>query len=114
MLFKKTLVLSSVNGGNEKAVINFEKEKIWLPWTIVDYNHRIINFTNVIYPIIIFRTENKQEDGSIEFIDRKISYKLCNETSMSNLDKNTFIINEDLGKFYCINCKGWYCYQCMR
>ena len=26
MLFKKTLVLSSVNGGNEKAVINFEKE----------------------------------------------------------------------------------------
>lgn len=27
MLFKKTLVLSSVNGGNEKAVINFEKDK---------------------------------------------------------------------------------------
>lgn len=26
MLFKKTLVLSSVNGGNEKAVISFEKE----------------------------------------------------------------------------------------
>lgn len=26
MLFKKTLVLSSPNGGNEKAVVNFEKE----------------------------------------------------------------------------------------
>lgn len=26
MLFKKTLVLSSTNGGNEKAVVNFEKE----------------------------------------------------------------------------------------
>ena len=27
MLLKKTLVLSSVNGGNEKAVINFEKDR---------------------------------------------------------------------------------------
>ena len=84
--------------------IKFGKEKIWIPWRIVDYNNNeYINHTGILHPIIYYNTGIKDE-GAKEFnLTKKIiNYKLCNETSMME-EKNIFRISVPLNEIYCID-----------
>ena len=84
--------------------IKFGKEKIWIPWRIVDFNNnKIINYTNLLYPIIYYysRTYNN-ETGQFHLTTKILDYKLCNETSLAK-ESNIYQINVPLNELYCIN-----------
>ena len=84
--------------------IKFGKEKIWIPWRIVDYNNNeYINHTGILHPIIYYHTGIKDEETKkFNFTKKIINYKLCNETSMME-EKNIFRISVPLNEIYCID-----------
>jgi len=84
--------------------IKFGKEKIWIPWRIVDFNNnKMINYTNLLYPIINYysRTQDN-ETGQFHLTTKILDYKLCNETTLAK-ERNIYQINVPLNELYCIN-----------
>ena len=84
--------------------IKFGKEKIWIPWSIVDYNNNeYVNHTGLLFPIIYYYSGIKSEITKEFIISTKIlNYKLCNETSMVN-ESNNYEISIPLDQIYCID-----------
>ena len=84
--------------------IKFGKEKIWIPWRIVDFNNnKIINYTNLLYPIIYYYSRiQDNETGQFHLTTKILDYKLCNETSLAK-ESNIHQINVPLNELYCIN-----------
>ena len=83
--------------------IKFGEEQIWIPWRIRDYNNKIINHTNLFYPIIYYFTGIKNESNQgMELSYEILNYSLCNETSMVNRS-NLYMINISLDNLYCID-----------
>ena len=54
ILRKTPTVTTSLIPSEGYHKIKFGKEKLWLPWRIVDYNNIYINHTGFIYPIIYY------------------------------------------------------------
>ena len=78
--------------------IKFGKEKLWIPWSIVDYNH-----TEILFPIIYYISSIKDEiTKEYKTMKKILDYKLCNETSMAK-EKNNYGITVSLDKIYCID-----------
>ena len=59
--------------------IKFEKEKLWFPWKIANDNNKYINHSN----IIIYHSAIDNTNNNIKIIN----YKLCNETSLKNINE---------------------------
>ncbi len=83
--------------------IKFGREKIWIPWRIVDYNnHEYINHTGLLFPIIYYYSGTKNnETNNSNLTSKLLNYKLCSETSMAN-ENNIYQIAIPLNKIYCI------------
>ena len=80
------------------------EEKIWIPWRIMDYAQDFVNHTNILYPVISYRQGNRiPGTNKMSLINKILPYKLCNETSMKNIDKNIFLFNYPIDEFYCID-----------
>ena len=59
--FPITTTITIPSDGYKK--INFEKEKIWIPWRIVDYNNNeFINHTGLLFPIIHYISKTKNNE----------------------------------------------------
>ena len=71
--------------------VKFGKEKIWIPWRIIDYEKSFINFTNILYPKIFQKGEKYSSGGGFIFQTTYIKYKLCNETDFEKRGKNYFL-----------------------
>jgi hypothetical protein len=87
--------------------VKFGKEKLWIPWSIVDYNNNeYVNHTDILFPIIYYISAIKDEVTK-EYKTKKriLDYKLCNETSMSK-DNINYEITVSLDKIYCIDMEG--------
>ena len=93
---------SSTYEGYKK--IKFGKEKIWIPWRIVDYNNnKYINHTGLLFPIIYYYSGYKNEQTKTFNLTTKIlNYKLCSETSMATEDY-FYHITVPLNELYCID-----------
>ena len=83
----------------------FGKEKIWIPWGIFDYNNNIyLNITGLLYPIIYYINISKNEETKeVDIKKIEINYKLCNETSMANINNSIYRISMPLNELYCID-----------
>ena len=83
----------------------FGKEKIWIPWGIFDYNNNIyLNITGLLYPIIYYINVSKNEETKeVDIKKIEINYKLCNETSMANINNSIYRISMPLNELYCID-----------
>ena len=84
--------------------IKFGREKIWIPWRVVDYNDNIyVNHTGLLFPIIyyIYGSKNK-ENNKMNTKSKELNYTLCNETSMANRN-DIYKINIPLNELYCID-----------
>ena len=103
--FKRThpMISSSTFPPSGYRNIKFGRKKLYLPWRIIDYDEKIINHKGLIYPKIYYfnRTLDKST-GEFDYNYTLISYKLCNETSMSFLGKE-FLLDISLGELYCID-----------
>ncbi len=83
--------------------VKFGEEKIWIPWRIRDYNNRMVNHTNLFYPIIYYYKGIKNETNQkMELSHAILNYRLCNETSMANMGE-LYMINISLDNLYCID-----------
>ena len=83
--------------------IKFGKEKIWIPWRIVDYNNnKYINHTGLLFPIIYYYSgiKNKQTKN-FNLTSKLLNYKLCSETSMAN-ENDIYQFRIPLNEIYCI------------
>ena len=83
--------------------VNIIKEKIYIPFRIIDEGNKLINLNQLVYPLIEY-IEAKKENISeyFEVKTTKINYTLCNETSMVNLPKNHYLAIP-LNQLYCID-----------
>ena len=99
--FPNTTISSIPSEGYRK--IKFGKEKVWIPWRIVDYNNNeYVNHTGLLFPIIYYYSGVKDKVTKNFNISSKIlNYKLCNETSMPNYN-NIYQITIPLNEIYCI------------
>ena len=99
--FPLTTTSSIPSEGYKK--IKFGKEKIWIPWRIVDYNNNeYVNHSGILFPIIYYYSGIKNNNSKNFDITTKIlNYKLCNETSMAQND--IFQITIPLNEIYCID-----------
>jgi hypothetical protein len=83
--------------------VKFGKEKIWIPWRIVDYNNNeYVNHTGLLFPIIYYYFGVKDKiTKNFNLSSKILNYKLCNETSMPNYN-NIYQITIPLNEIYCI------------
>ena len=99
---KTPITLLTSNVPQKPSLISLEKEKIWIPWRIVDSEGNYINHTGKIIPVISYnyaKRNNKKE--SFRFIKRKVDYILCNETIKDIPSEYNLEIN--LETLYCFN-----------
>ena len=83
--------------------IKFGEEKIWIPWRIADYYNQYVNHENLIYPIFSYYSGIRNNtNNNFNIKTKKLNYKLCSETSMSNKPE-FYKINIPLDKLYCID-----------
>ena len=84
--------------------IKFGKEKIWIPWRIVDYNNNeFVNHTGILYPIIYYYSGVKdKKTKEYNLTEEILNYRLCNETQMVD-EKNRYQITVPLNELYCID-----------
>ena len=100
--FPNTTTSSIPSEGYRK--IKFSKEKIWIPWRIVDYNNNeFVNHTGLLYPIISYYSGEKNKSSKDFNLTKKLlSYKLCSETPMA-YENDIYQISVPLNELYCIN-----------
>ena len=81
--------------------IKFGKDKLWIPWRIVDFDKNFINFTNLLYPQIYIKKgqKNNMREGFI-FKTSFVKYKLCSETDFEQRGKN-YYLDVPLNELYC-------------
>ena len=100
------VILSKIFSGSQRE-IKFKDLKIFIPWRIIDYNfNEYINHTGLLYPIINYIMEEKNEDTKrMNLRATKLNYKLCNETYMIN-NNNIYKMTIPLNEVYCIDLDG--------
>ena len=83
--------------------IQFGKQKLYLPWRIVDYYEKPLNHKGILYPkIYYFTNKYNNETGVMKSNYTLLNYKLCNETSMKDLGKE-FLLDIAIEDLYCID-----------
>ena len=82
--------------------VKFKDKKLWIPWRIIDFRKKFVNFTDKIYPVIyIKKGEKNNSKDSFTFRTDLINYKLCNETNFTQRGENHYI-DVALDEIYCI------------
>lgn len=82
--------------------MKFDKEKFWIPWRIIDYKKKLVNFTNLLYPMIYIKKGDKNISEDIfNFKITNINYKLCNETDFARKGNHHFI-DVALDEIFCV------------
>ena len=93
--------LSSVSqAGYHK--IQFEKEKLWIPWRIIDSNKKVVNYQNILYPKIYVMKGEKNSENSFNFNTQMLKYELCNETAFADIGEHHYI-DASLNELYCMD-----------
>ena len=103
--FKRTQSISTISNipPSGDKTIKFGKQKLYLPWRIMDYGDTFINHTGILFPRIYYFTNRYNNQTQLMETNFKLlNYSLCNETSMKNLGKD-YILNSNLDKLFCID-----------
>jgi hypothetical protein len=80
--------------------IKFNKEKIWIPWSITDYYNKFVNHSGILFPIIYYYSGIKY-NNSYNITKKILNYTLCSQTSMSKIN-SIYQITVPLNEIYCI------------
>ena len=86
---------------SERKLINMKKEKIWIPFRMVNYENQFIDHRGILYvvPYLIEGRINAANGMDLNYT--LLNYKLCNETDMANRPEN-HLINLPLNQLFCI------------
>jgi len=85
---------------SERKIVNMHKEKIWIPFRMVNYENKFIDHRGILYiaPYLIEGTFNDEIGMDLKY--HLLNYKLCNETSMVNKPYN-YKIDIPLNELFC-------------
>ena len=85
---------------SERKIINMHKEKVWIPFRMVNYENKFIDHRGILYivPYLIIGTFNNEIGMDLKY--HLLKYKLCNETSMVNKPYN-YKIDIPLNELFC-------------
>ena len=87
---------------SEPKIVNFNDEKIWIPFRMVTYEGKFVDHRGMLY-ILPYFVEGKYKDGlGMDLQYHLLKYKLCNETSLVNRSNN-YKINVKLNEVFCID-----------
>ena len=87
---------------SERKIINMTKEKIWIPFRIVNYENQFVDHREGLY-IVPYLIEGKFDSKiGMDLKGHLLNYKFCNETSMVNLPNN-YKIDIPLNQLFCID-----------
>ena len=103
--FKREQSISSITNipPSGDKIIKFGKQKLYLPWRIMDYDDTFINHIGILHPRIFYFTNKFNNKTQLMETNYKIlNYSLCNETSMKDLGKD-YLLHTNLDKLYCID-----------
>ena len=103
--FKREQSISSITNipPSGDKIIKFGKQKLYIPWRIMDYGDTFINHIGILYPRIFYFTNKFNNKTQLMETNYKIlNYSLCNETSMKDLGKD-YLLHTNLDKLYCID-----------
>ena len=103
--FKRNQSITSITNipPSGDKIIKFGKQKLYLPWRIMDYGDTFINHIGILYPRIFYFTNRFNNKTKLMETNYKLlNYSLCNETSMKNLGKD-YLLHTNLDKLYCID-----------
>ena len=91
---------SEIPGGDIRTV-NLRKSKIWIPWRMVTYEEKFIDHRGILHPIVSLWKGKWNQTTGMELLNRTLSYKLCNETSMANKSEE-YQIDVPLNELFCL------------
>ena len=87
---------------SERKIVDMNKEKIWIPFRMVNYENKFIDHRGVLH-IIPYLIEGKLDDSiGMDLKYHLLNYKFCNETSMINNPDN-YKIDAPLNQLFCID-----------
>ena len=103
--FKRTNPISSIS--NIPPLVNKTiqsgKQKLYIPWRIMDYGKKFIDYNGILFPrIYSFKNKYNEKTGEMETFYDILNVTLCNETSMRYLGKD-FLLDLPLDQLYCID-----------
>ena len=86
---------------SERKLVNMNKEKIWIPFRVVDYENQFVDHRGILHiiPYLIEGRYNKSIGMDLKYT--LLKYKLCNETSMAERP-NHYKISVPLNQLFCI------------
>ena len=84
----------------EPRKIELNKEKIWIPFRIVNYENRFVNHKGILY-IKPYFIEGQYYNNQMNLKNHELNYSLCNETEMAKKPEN-YKINVPLDQLFCI------------
>ena len=87
---------------SERRLVNMRNEKIWIPFRMVNYENKFIDHREILY-IVPYLIEGALDDKiGMNLTYHALSYKLCNETSMT--ERPTYYkIDVPLDELFCID-----------
>ena len=87
---------------SERKLVNMNKEKIWIPFRIVNYENKFIDHRGILH-IVPYLIEGRfDENIGMDLKYTLLNYTLCNETSMINKPDN-YKIGLPLDQLFCID-----------
>ena len=87
---------------SERKIVNMNKEKIWIPFRMVNYENQFVDPRGILY-IVPYSIEGKyNEKIGMDLKYNLLNYKLCNETSMVN-KPDKYKIDVPLDQLFCFD-----------
>ena len=87
---------------SEPKKIIISKEKIWIPFRMVNYDGKFVDHRDILYILPYFVEGKYDNETGMNLKYNLLSYKLCNETSMINKENN-YKIDIELNESFCID-----------
>jgi len=87
---------------SDRKLVSMEKEKIWIPFRMVNYENKFVDHREILY-IVPYLIEGRLDDKiGMNLTYHTLKYKLCNETTMTNRPDN-YRIDVPLNELFCID-----------
>ena len=86
----------------QRKLVNMIKEKIWIPFRIVNYENKFIDHRGSLFVVPYFIEGKFNDNIGMELKNHLLNYRLCNETSMIDKPLN-YRIDVPLNQLFCLD-----------
>ena len=103
-MLNPTTTMSDISD-KDARIVELNKEKIWIPFRLVNWENQVIKHRGIITIKPYFIEGKFDEINGMVLKYHLLNYTLCNETTMANKPEN-YRISVPLSELYCIEQEG--------